>query len=56
MQSLTIVVKVVSRRVDQIVEIWVYIKALSKLGLSLMLLMTELSTANGNSCVSYDAG
>ena len=44
----------VGRSVDKKDEIWAYIKACSKLGCSLKQLMTELSTAYGSSCVSYD--
>ena len=51
MQSLTPVVKMVGRSVDKKDEIRAYIKVRSKLGCSLM---TELSTAYGPSCVSYD--
>ena len=54
MQSLTTVVKMVGRSVDQKYEIWAYIKAPSKLSCSLKQLLTELSTAYGPSCVSYD--
>ena len=54
MQSLTTVVKMVGRSVDKKDEILAYIKARSKLGCSLKQLMTELSTAYGPSCVSYD--
>jgi transposase len=54
MQSLTTVVKMVGRNVDKKDEIRAYIKARSKLGCSLKQLMTELSTAYGPSCVSYD--
>ena len=46
--------KMVGRSVDQKYEVWAYIKARSKLGCSLKQLMTELSTAKGPSCVSYD--
>ena len=42
------------RSVDKKDEIRAYIKACSKLGCSLKKLMTELSTAFGPSCVSYD--
>ena len=42
------------RSVDKKDEIWAYIQAHSKLGCSLKQLMTELSTAYGPSCVSYD--
>ena len=44
----------VGRSVDQKDEIRAYIKARSKLGCSLKKLMTEISTAFGPSCVSYD--
>ena len=44
----------VGRSVDQKDEIRAYIKARSKLGCSLKQLMTELSTTEGPSCVSYD--
>ena len=44
----------VGRRVDKKDEIRAYIKARSKLGCSLKKLMTEISTAFGPSCVSYD--
>ena len=44
----------VGRSVDQEDEIWAYIKALSKLSCSLKQVMTELSTAYGPSCESYD--
>ena len=44
----------VGRSVDKQDEIRAYIKARSKLGCSLKQLMTELSTAYGPSCVSYD--
>ena len=44
----------VGRSVDKKVEIRAYIKARSKLGCSLKKLMTEISTAFGPSCVSYD--
>ena len=54
MQSLTTVVKMVGRSVNKKDEIWAYIKACPKLGCSLKQLMTELSTAYGTSCVSYD--
>ena len=53
-QSLTTAVKMVGRSVDKKDEIWAYIKARSKLGCSLKKLMTEISTAFGPSCVSYD--
>ena len=42
------------RSVDKKDEIQAYIKARSKLGCSLKKLMTEISTAFGPSCVSYD--
>ena len=54
MQSLTTAVKMVGRSVDKKDEIRPYIKARSKLGCSLKKLMTEISTAFGPSCVSYD--
>ena len=54
MQSLTTAVKMVGRSVDKKDEIRAYIKARSKLGCSLKKLMTEISTAFGPSCVSYD--
>ena len=44
----------VGRSVDKKDEIRAYIKACSKLGCSLKKLMTEISTAFGPSCVSYD--
>ena len=44
----------VCRSVDKKDEIRAYIKARSKLGCSLKKLMTEISTAFGPSCVSYD--
>ena len=44
----------VGRSVDKKDEILAYIKARSKLGCSLKKLMTEISTAFGPSCVSYD--
>jgi transposase len=44
----------VGRSVDKKDEIRAYIKARLKLGCSLEQLMTELSTAYGPSCVSYD--
>ena len=53
MQSLTTAVKMVGRSVDKKDEIRAYIKARSKLGCSLKM-MTEISTAFGPSCVSYD--
>ena len=53
-QSLTTAVKMVNRSVDKKDEIRAYIKARSKLGCSLKKLMTEISTAFGPSCVSYD--
>ena len=43
----------VGRSVDQKDEVWAYIKARSKLGCSLKQLMTELSTTERPSCVSY---
>ena len=44
----------VGRSVNKKDEIRAYLKARSKLGCSLKQLMTELSTAYGPSCVSYD--
>ena len=44
----------VGRSVDKKDEIRTYIKARSKLGCSLKKLMTEISTAFGPFCVSYD--
>ena len=44
----------VGRSVDKKDEIRAFIKARSKLGCSLKKLMTEISTAFGPSCVSYD--
>ena len=44
----------VGRSVDKKDEIRAYIKARSKLGCSLKKLMTEISTAFGPSCMSYD--
>ena len=44
----------VGRNIDKKDEIRAYIKACSKLGCSLKKLMTEISTAFGPSCVSYD--
>ena len=46
--------KMVGRSVNKKDEIRAYIKARSKLGCSLKKLMTEISTAFGPSCVSYD--
>ena len=54
MQSLSTAVKMVGRSVDKKDEIRAYIQARSKLGCSLKQLMTEISTAYGPSCVSYD--
>ena len=54
MQSLTTVVKMVGRSVNQKDEIRAYIKARSTLGCSLKQLITELSNAYGPSSVSYD--
>ena len=51
---MTTAVKIVGRSVDNKVEILAYIQAHSKLGCSLKQLMTEISTAYGLSCVSYD--
>ena len=53
-QSLITALKMVGRIVDKKDEIWAYIQARSKLGCSLKQLMTEISTAYGPSCVSYD--
>ena len=44
----------IGRSVDKKDEIRAYIQARSKLGCSLKQLMTEISTAYGPSCVSYD--
>ena len=44
----------IGRSVDKKDEIRANIKARSKLGCSLKKLMTEISTAFGPSCVSYD--
>ena len=44
----------VGRSVDKKDEILAYVQAHSKLGCSLRQLMTEISTAYGPSCVSYD--
>ena len=44
----------VGRSVDKKDEIQAYIQARSKLACSLKQLMTEISTAYGPSCVSYD--
>ena len=56
MQSLTTAVKMVGtgRSSDKKDEIRAYIQARSKHGCSLRQLMTEISTAYGPSCVSYD--
>ena len=54
MQLLTTAVKMVGRSVDKKDEIRAYIQARSKLGCPLKQLMTEISTAYGPSCVSYD--
>ena len=51
---MTTVVKMVGRSVDQKDEKRAYIKTRSKLDCSYMQLMTELFTALGPSCVSYD--
>ena len=51
---MTTAVKMVGRSIDKKDEIRAYIKARSKLGCSLKKLMTEISTAFGPSCVSYD--
>ena len=53
-QSLTTAVKMVGRSVDKENEIRADILARSKLGCSLKQLTTEISTAYGPSCVSYD--
>ena len=53
-QSLTTVVKLFARSVDQKDEIWAYIKACSKIGCSLRQLLIELSTAYEPSYLSYD--
>ena len=53
-QSLTIAVRMVGRSIDNKSEIRACIQARSKLGCSLKQLMTEISTAYGPSCVSYD--
>ena len=44
----------VGRSVEKRDQIRAYIQARSKLGCSLKQVMTEISTANGPSCVSYD--
>ena len=44
----------IGRSVDKKDEIRAYIQARSKVGCSLKQLMTEISTAYGPSCVSYD--
>ena len=54
LKTLTTAVKMVGRSVDKKDEIRAYNKARSKLGCSLKKLMTEISTAFGPSCVSYD--
>ena len=54
MRSLTTAVKMVGRSVNKKDEIRTYIQARSKLGCSLKQLMTEISTAYGPSCLSYD--
>ena len=54
MQSLITAVKMVGRSIDKKDEIRADIQARSKLGCSLKQLMTEISTAYGQSCVSYD--
>ena len=54
MQSLTTAVKMVGGSVNKKDEIRTYIQACSKLGCSLKQLMTEIPTAYGPSCVSYD--
>ena len=53
-QSLTTAVKMVGRSINKKDEIWAYIQARSKLSCFLKQLMTEISTAYGPSCVSYD--
>ena len=53
-QSLTTAVEMVDRSVNKKDEIRAYIQACSKLGCSLKQLRTEISTAYGPSCVSYD--
>ena len=57
-QSLTTAIKMVGRSVDKkngkLKYVTAYIQARSKLGCSLRQLMTEISTAYGPSCVSYD--
>ena len=54
MQSLTTAVKMVGRSINKKDGIRAYIQTRSKLGCSLRQLMTEISTAYGPSCVSYD--
>ena len=44
----------VGRSVDKKVEIQAYVQARSKFGCSLRQMMTEISTAYGPSCVSYN--
>ena len=51
---MTTAVKMVGRSVDKKDEIRAYIQACSKLGYSLKQLMTEISTADGPSCMSFD--
>ena len=53
-QSLTTAVKMAGRSVHKKGEIRAYIQACSKLSCSLKQLMTEIFTAYGPSCVSYD--
>ena len=53
-QSLTTAVKMVGRSFEKKDEIRAYTQARSKLGGSLRQLMTEISTAYGRSCASYD--
>ena len=51
---MTPAVKMAGRSVDKKDEIRAYIQARSKLGCSLRQLITDISTAYGLSCVSYD--
>ena len=51
---MTTAVKMVGRSVDKKDEIRAYIQARLKLDYSLKQLMTEISTAYGPSCVSFD--
>ena len=53
-QSLTTAVKMVGRSDDKKNEIRAYVQARLQPGCSLKRLMTEVSTAYGTSCVSYD--